>query len=153
MASRKVDPLPPPDVTWECVDFRAEPSGTGLVAVYMNEDPDDPSVGSTSWTSVVGWMGLAKTGDASPMRRWVAAVLYSDYPEVGPADEIADTDPLQTFLGIYDPSSGQSFDEWLADVVPTAEPWATGEPMRIEIPQGARLVDIEGGDPVSDVRG
>lgn len=141
---RKADPLPPPDETWEVVDFRAEPSGTGMVAVYVNEDPDRPDVGTTTWCSVVGWLGLAKQGDSSLLRRWVAGVLYSDFPEVGPADTVADTDPLQTFIGVYDPSAGLTFDEWLADTMPVLTPLAPeGEPLTIEVPEGARLVDVE----------
>ena len=119
---KKPDPLPIPPTTWEIVDFRPEPSGTGLVAVYLEVES-----GATVWTSVVGWLGYAASGDVSPVRRWGAGVLYSDFPEVGPAWNVADG---QVYLGIFDPTSRISFDEWVAaelDELPHAEPWRVGD--------------------------
>jgi hypothetical protein len=114
--AKDTDPPTGPDA-WEVVDFRSEPSGAGLVAVYMEAD----GVTST-WVSVVGWLGFAAKGDVSPVRRWGAGVLYEDFPEVAPAWEVDDG---RVYVGIYDSTGGQTFDEWLTrrlEQLPHPEP-------------------------------
>jgi hypothetical protein len=123
------------DPSWEVVDFRPEPSGTGLVAVYQETD------GTTTWLSVVGWLGFADSTVVSPLRRWGAGVVVpGGLPEVEPAWL------EEGYLGIYDPSGGVDFDEWVKNMTPKVEHWQE-EPMRIKVPEGARLVDMEPGPP------